>query len=107
MPLLVDVASITLPFVAGFSCWALGRLAKRYNMEIDAQYRAYLNQAMLTGLTYATDPNRKLVVSRSNVVDVAARYVRDRVPGALKHFNIDNVALDEMMEARVNVVVGS
>ena len=89
--------------------WIAIRVAKLVGAKRDSEIRYYLESTILTGKDLAKKRVKERIDSgvslnvKSEVVAEAARYVRDRVPDALKHFNISSESVADMVEARLGM----
>jgi len=89
--------------------WLIRLLQAKLKLDADAAVRVYLETALRNGIAYGVVRAEERMRSsgaaaidfRSDVVAVAAQYVNDKVPDALKRFGIDIDHLDEMILARL------
>lgn len=83
-------------------------LKDKAGIELDAQVRAYLDQALTNAVSYGklkvegiVDANTAAVDVHSEVVAQALDYITAQVPDALAHFGIDDDGLKRLIEARL------
>jgi hypothetical protein len=86
----------------------LSRYLKKLGLENDEKVRIYLNDALQNGIEFALNKARlsaggaRLTVDLHNeTAAVAARYVLDKVPDAIKHFGITPEKVEELVKARM------
>jgi len=115
-PLLVTVVGTVgtaITAIVGILARALVRsIERRTGLEVDAHTRDYLEKALDRAISYGTAKAEAFVAKQAEPIDLhnttvalAAQYALDRVPGALKHFGIDDISLHNMVEARLLMLV--
>ena len=101
---------VTAVFIgaSAFVAFVLNRISSLIGLQRDAKIREYLDKAIIHGLAYAhekiitSDHNIKDVATRSKVVAEASNYLLSKVPDAVKHFNLGDNDLRQMLYARLN-----
>lgn len=105
-PLLNEVV---LPLGTAIAVWLAGwittRLAGFLKISRDDRVRAYLEKALLLAIDYGRsrlDRGTPITVQvKSQIVADAANFAILHVPGALKHFGVDQDGLKRMLAARL------
>lgn len=105
-PLLNEVV---LPLGTAAAVWFAGWLTTRITgwlkISRDDRVRAYLEKALLLAIDYGRsklDRGSPITMQvKSQIVADAANYAVEHVPGALKHFGVDQDALKRMLAARL------
>ena len=103
-PLLTQVViPLATPVVATAATWAFAAIAGHFHMRIQDSHRELINQVIYRGIAYATSkaPSTIGVSTGSAVKDMAAQYVIDHIPGALRSLGVTPAALGQMVEARL------
>ena len=103
-PLVTQVViPLAAPVVAGFASWALANIAAHFKIRIQDSQRELINQVIYRGIAYASTkvPSSIPVSAGGGLKDVAAGYVLDHIPGALRSLGITPTSLGEMVEARL------
>lgn len=103
---LVVVAGAFITFISTqISLW-LGKKLKLDSLKVEETIRGYLNEAAHRGIQWAvtklqTSNVLSSVEVKNQVLALATQYLIDRVPDALKRFNLDTESLKQYLEARV------
>lgn len=100
---------IVLPLVGAAALWLATWLATRIagwlKISRDDRVRAYLEKALLLAIDYGKsrlEQGGPLTFQvKSQIVAAAANYAVEHVPGALKHFGVDQEGLRRMLAARL------
>lgn len=103
---LLQLAAASVLAVGGY---AIQRLAAWLKLREDSEVRIYLNQALERGIDLALSEARGRLPTYARLappeladaVDLAANYAKGRVPDALSRFRVDDVALRNMIAARL------
>jgi hypothetical protein len=106
---LVAAIGAVLVAIAGAALRAFHRfLERRWGLELDAETRAYLQDALDRAVDYGVARAAAAAAAAAPSVDLrheavrhAAEYALDRVPDALARFGITPAALTRMVEARI------
>ncbi|AXS39286.1 hypothetical protein [Breoghania sp. L-A4] len=83
------------------------RIARALNLNIDAQQRSVIDQALYQAVGYGQSWARDALAGgvrinvQSAIIEHAAEYAIVAVPQALAHFGIDRDRLMDMLEARL------
>lgn len=104
-PILTVLVAALITFLGTqLSVW-LGRKFKLDGLKVDEMFRKYLQDAAFAGINYALTKIEKSkyteIEVKNKIVQIAANYVLDRVPDAVKRFGLDSEALKKYLEARV------
>lgn len=102
-PLLDQLWPLLGVALTALASWVAARAAGYFKLQSADIVRDTLNQAMQRGLDYArvkVGPGPTLGVE-SRVVAVAAQYVIDHTPDALRYFKVDEQSLKEKLLARL------
>ena len=100
----IDVISFVL---MALGTWAVARLGKKLGLDADDQVRVYLDEALNRGIGWAREKAKAkakdmaTVEVRSEIVAEAVKYALERVPDAVKHFNLDEQHVRKLVEARL------
>jgi len=108
----IDFIAPTLIGVAGLlGVWVLKRLSSWLGLQIDDSQRQAVEQALLHAVNFALEKvgdrakgGIPIDLKRDAIVS-AAEYAHRSIPDALKHFNIDDLRLAEMIESRLEHVL--
>lgn len=99
------------PLIVAVVTAIVGILARKalswLNLSEDRMVREYLETAIVNGLELARQKLGTVtpgVTTKSQVVAEAADYVIGRVPDALKRFDINEVSLKRLVEARLGMI---
>lgn len=95
--------------VMALGAWAIARLGDWLRLRADSEVRAYLMEGLRIAVEYGQAEARRRAAEAGlagpaarNVAAEAARdYALSRYPDALKRFNVDAAALDQMIRARM------
>lgn len=105
--------AITVIFggLAAVASWLLtlilGRISSKLKIDIDAQVRAYLDDALYNGIRWAENKAISLAENvkdphvQSQIVSDAVNYVLDKVPDAVNHFGLTAANIDALVKARL------
>lgn len=109
---ILDFVAPTLIGVVGLlGVWILKRLAAWLGLKIDDSQRAAVEQALLHAVNFALEKVGDRAKGgipidlKHDAIVTAAAYAQRSIPGALKHFNIDDRRLAEMVESRLEGVL--
>ena len=100
----IDLLAVVL---MALGTWALAKLGRKLGLEADDQVRLYLNDALERGIGWAKEKATRdaqdlaRVEVRNKAVAEAVNYVIERVPDALKHFELDEQRVKKLVEARL------
>lgn len=103
-PLLTQVViPLATPVVATAATWAFATIAGHFHMRIQDSQRELVNAVIQRGITYAASkvPASIPVSAGGGLKDMAAQYVIDHIPGALRSLGVTPAALGQMVEARL------
>jgi len=109
-PLIEPLIMILGTALSVIGLWAIRWLGTKNKVLADTEVRNYLQTALLQGLGLGIERTREFVKERGTVavrsalVAEAAQYVLAQVPGALRHFKIDEVGVKRMLEARLPLI---
>lgn len=112
------LAAVLPPLITGLSAALLGlggvavhRLADLLRLRADDQVRVYLQAVLERAIQFAEGEARRRLPAATAAgavqqlaeatTEIAAGYVRDRVPDALKRFGVTDRGLAEMIQARL------
>lgn len=108
LPPLIGAAATTLLGLGGV---AIHRLADLLRLKADDQVRVYLQDVLARAIAFAEAEARRRLPNASAdgavqriadaTTEIAADYVRDRVPDALARFKVTDRGLAEMIQARL------
>jgi len=114
---LAGVAAAAIAMLARYALRALERyLEHRTGLELDAETRRYLDDALFRAVAYARlrvadmiREGRPGIDVRSETLAIAANYALDSVPDALARFGLDEDGdrLKAMLEARLASLFGN
>lgn len=107
----LSLGAAVLMGVAGF---VLNVLRKRFHINIDAETRAYLDDALTNGVhfaagrlaTYLGSADFSTIESKNALLDQAVKYVNALAPGAVRAFGLDDQKLALLVEARLSRLAG-
>lgn len=112
------LAAVLPPLITGLSAGLLGlggvaihRLADLLRLRADDQVRVYLQEALARAISFAeAEARRRLPAASADgavqqladaTTEIAADYLRRRVPDALKRFDVGDQDLHEMIRVRL------
>lgn len=97
------IIPLATPVVAGIASWALANIAAHFKIRVQDSQRELINAVIYRGIAYASSkaPSTINVSTGSAVKDMAANYVIEHVPGALRSLGVTPAALGQMVEARL------
>lgn len=108
-PLLNELISIAVVAVSGGVLWIIRRLSKVLKLESDEQVRKYLLPIIDRSLDGAVAQMRQRVGSlrlpefKSELLNDALEQVVIAAPGALKHFQVSDQRIREILERKLGV----
>jgi len=81
-------------------------LKDKLNVDKTSQFNRILDDSINAGLNYAfhrlEQQNKKLTFStEKEAIAVATNYISSRTPGIMKHFNLTDERIAEMVESRL------
>ncbi len=111
-PLLTSVLDIVFPVVGVVLLYfvrrALNAFEERTNIQLDAQLKERLNEALMNGVRYGRSrveqkySTRSLTIEAKNeLIAHAASYAVKAVPAAIDYFKLSSERLTELLEARL------
>lgn len=108
---LLQLAAMAVLMLGGV---AIRNLSDKLKLSADSEVRGYLQQTLERAVEFGqAEAKRRLLSQAAGVAplpggqvanvaaEIAAAYVRDRTPDALKRFGIDAAGLDQMVRARL------
>ena len=97
------VIPLVVPVLAGAGTWAAARIAAYFHIKVQDSQRALINAVIQRGIAYAASkvPSSIPVTAGGGLKDMAAQYVIDHIPGALRSLGVTPAALGQMVEARL------
>lgn len=113
VPLFNEILEYVAVIIVGFIAWGFGRVAvylRRWlGIRVDDSQRAVVMGAVERGVNYAANiarqraANDKILTinTRSVLIAEALKYVQNRVPDALKHFNLSPNDIADMVTAKI------
>jgi hypothetical protein len=110
-PLVTTVISFAIAALTAGLGWAAQRLLAAVHLSNDARVRQFLDEVMKLALSWAQEhaaragSNLSHVQVRQQLVADALNYVKTSAPDALQRFGITPDRLQQMLEARLGVVV--
>lgn len=106
-PLIEPAFAILGSVLVAAGGYLVTRIARALNLNIDAQQRSVIDQALYQAVGYGQSWAREALAGgvrikvQSAIIEQAADYAIEAVPQALRHFGIDRDRLMDMLEARL------
>ena len=98
------VIPLALPVLTAAGSWAAIKVAGFFHIQIQDSQRALVDDVIYRAIRYASAkvaPTELQVTTGNQMTDVAATYVTQHVPGALRSLGVTPDALRRMVEARL------
>ena len=109
-PLLEAVLTILASVLSAVAVWVGAVIRTRFKFAADFDAGQILDSAIHRGIDYArkaiVGSDGKVTIQLNNaIVELAARYVIDKLPDTLKHFGIDETTIKQMILARLDAII--
>jgi len=97
------VIPLAVPVLTAAGSWVAYKVAAFFHVRIQDSQRDLINAVIYRGIAYASTkvPSSIPVTAGGGVKDLAATYVIDHIPGALRSLGITPASLGTMVESRL------